>query len=613
MMAAWAPRALLLLLIAPCGLQAAVMDPHSESTVAPLPAASEWPSYNGSYDGQRFSALAQINADNVAGLNEVCRIRVGELGPFHTGPILMGNVMYLTTSHATIALNPANCDILWKTLYSPDGPEPWTSNRGLAFWEGKLFRGTPDARLLAYDAATGRELWRTVVGDGAAGELLDSAPLAWNGLLFSGVAGSDFGIKGRMLAFDTGTGKPVWQFNLVPEAGEPAARTWSDSSYERGGGGTWTSYALDPEAAEIFVPVDNPAPSFDGALRQGSNLYTGSLVVLNALTGKLKWYFQVRAADAHDYGVTAAPMLYSLGGRKLVALGAKDGFVYVIDRATHRLVFKQPVVTIKNFFAPATPEGVEICPGVLGGVEWNGTAFDRAHKALVVGANDWCTRLKSQAQEYSRGQLYTRGSIEMLGTPTGTITSLDAADGHVRWQYHTPNGVVSAITPTAGGVVFGGDLGGELYALRSSDGALLKHIATGGALAGGIVTYTVADRQYVAVISGNVSRATFGVVGVPTVILYSLTPTAGVSANSGQESNVEAGAHRYASVCASCHGAGGEGAVGPSLKGIASRLDFDRTVARIETPASDKMPSLYPGVLTRQDVNDVVAFIRTLR
>lgn len=599
---------------------AAEMAPQPDKAV-PLPPASAWTTYNGPYEGQRFSPLKQIDVSNVAGLNEICRVRVGELGPFHTGPIIADNTMYLTTSHATLAVNPANCEILWKSIYTPEQPEPWTSNRGVAYWQGKVFRGTPDARLVAYDAATGKELWKTVVGDGAAGELLDSAPLAWNGLVFSGVAGSDFGIKGRMLAFEAATGKPVWQFNLVPQAGEAGTETWAGNSYERGGGGTWTSYALDPEAAEIFVPVANPAPSFDRTARKGDNLYTGSLVVLDALTGKLKWHYQIRPGDDHDYGATAPPLLYSLPDRrKVVALGSKDGFVYVIDRRTRKLVFKRPVVTIKNHTTAPTADGIEICPGVLGGVEWNSPALDSNNQALVVGANDWCSKLRWKPQEYERGKLYTGGTAEMLGKPSGTITSLDASTGKQRWQMKTPNGVVAAITPTAGGLVFAGDLAGTLYALRSTDGEILRQIPTGGAMAGGIITYTVSDQQYVALTSGNVSRSTFGAVGVPTLIIYSLGASAApasaaatvVPAAATHLGDVASGARSYGSVCASCHGAKGEGAVGPALAGIRARLSHDQLVALIKTPASNKMPTLFPGAVSAQDVEDIAAYIGTL-
>jgi alcohol dehydrogenase (cytochrome c) len=323
----------------------------------------------------------------------------------------------------------------------------------------------------------------------------------------------------------------------------------------------------------------------------------------------------VRPSDDHDYGVTSPPMLYTLkDSRKVVALGSKDGNVYVIDRKTHTLVFKTAVVKLKNFLAAPTADGIEICPGVLGGIEWNSPAFDRPNDALIVGADDWCSKLQSAPQEYAAGTLFTQGKAKMLGSASGTITSLDAATGKIRWQYRTPNGVVAAITPTAGGLVFAGDLGGEFYVMRSADGEILKQFATGGALAGGIITYTVSNKQYVAVASGNVSRATFGEVGIPTLIIYSLTETsprpAPISAPSG---DAGAGAQSYARTCSSCHGPTGEGGAGPRLQGIAARLSYEQIIALIKTPVSAKMPTMYPSVLNEQDVDNIATFVRTLK
>jgi PQQ-dependent dehydrogenase (methanol/ethanol family) len=593
--------------------KAAEMNPHPDKPV-PLPPASDWSTYNGPYSGQRFSELKEINDGSVADLKEMCRVRVGESGPFQAGPVIQDNTLFLTTPHATLAVNPSNCEILWKSIYTPQGPEPWTANRGVAFWQGKVIRGTPDARLVAYDAATGRELWQTIVGDGGLGELIDSAPIAWNGLVFAGLSGGDFGIRGRMFAFSAVSGKPVWQFNLIPQAGEPGSESWAGGTYERGGGGTWTSYALDPESGEVFVPVANPAPSFNRSSRKGANLYADSLVVLDAYTGKLKWFFQVRPSDDHDYGVTSPPMIFTLrDGRKVVALGSKDGHVYVIDRAKHTLIYKTAVVPLKNFLTQPTPEGIEICPGVLGGIEWNGPALDRLNDALVVGADDWCSTLKSEPQDYKAGTLFTQGRAGMLGDAKGVISSLDAASGKIRWAFHTPNGVVSAVTPTAGGLVFAGDLSGNLYALRSANGEVLKKIETGGAMAGGIITYTVADRQYLAVTSGNVSRATFGEVGVPTLIVYGLGGTARTAAAGVAPADASSGGTGYAQLCGSCHGPHGEGGAAAKLEGIGARLDDAAVAALIKKPPSPRMPALYPSVLTEADVASLAAFVRSLK
>lgn len=608
------------------------VDVDGPAKMAP---ASTWASYNGGYDGQRFSDLTEISTENAANLQEVCRVKAGELGAFVTGPVLVNGLLYITTGRATIALNPANCEIVWKSPYRPRREEGYAANRGVAYLDGKVFRGLPDGTIAAYDADTGQEIWRTDAIDPSTGGFPGSAPLAWNGMVFIGIAGGDMGLRGKMFAFDAATGKKLWQFNLVPQAGDAGVETWKGRSYETGGGGTWSSYALDPETGELFIPVANPAPDLDKGPRVGgkqhTNLYTNSVVVLDAVTGKLKWYYQTRPADDHDYGVTPPPMLFTgAGGRKLVALGSKDGHVYVIDRETHRLVFKQPVVKLHNFLKSATPEGTTICPGALGGIEWNGVAHDRLNHALVVGAVDWCHKIFLAPQAYVPGKVYYSGRMEGDGSaPNGTITSLDSKNGKIRWQFKPGAPVVAGITPTAGGVTFAGDLAGNFYTLRSSNGEILRKIATGGALAGGIVTYSVSGKQYVTLTSGNISRSTFGASGTPTLIIYSLsaspaaansTPSTPAPAPASAPStpavaggDAASGGARYTEVCSGCHGSAGEGASGPRLRGIADRASYAQTVEWIRNPKSAAMPKFYPDMLSAADVDNVAAYIRTLK
>ncbi|WP_070151244.1 PQQ-binding-like beta-propeller repeat protein [Sphingobium phenoxybenzoativorans] len=601
---------------------------HPMEGPPPLPEVTSWPLYNGSLGGQRFSDLTAINADNAANIQEVCRVQVGELGSFYPGPVLANGMMYITIGRVTMAINPTTCAIIWKSTYRPMAKEGIPVNRGVAYADEKLFRGLPDGSIIAYDALTGQQIWRKQAIDWAKGELFTSAPIVWNGMLFIGIANSEGGIRGRMFAFDANTGEKLWQFNLVPQEGEPGTETWKGRSYEQGGGGTWTSYALDPDTGELFVPVANPAPVLDTAPRVGNkkhtNLYTNSIVVLDAKTGKLKWFYQTRPSDNHDYGVTSPPMLFEgKDGRKLVALGNKDGHVYVIDRTSHKMVFKRPVVRLHNLFKTATPEGITICPGVLGGIEWNGVAFDRLNRSLIAGAVDWCHKITLAPQPYVMGQVYYGGRMMADGDkPDGTITAIDPDDGHIRWQFKPGFPVVSAITPTAGGVTFAGDLGGNFYTLRSSNGEVLRKIATGGALAGGIVTYEVNKKQYVALTSGNVSRSTFGASGIPTMVIYAVgaapAPAAATSAATPKAAAVlekpdaEKGKALYETMCAACHGAAGEGQAGPKLAGISGRATSDQVAEWIRNPKSEAMPRMVPDVVSESDVGHLTAFLMSM-
>jgi len=311
-------------------------------------------------------------------------------------------------------------------------------------------------------------------------------------------------------------------------------------------------------------------------------------------------------------------------GRKLVAQASKDGFVYLIDRKTRKLVARTPVTTILNHQVEPTIEGVKICPGLMGGVEWNSPGYDPVNNALTVGAVDWCsTVFVEDPPVYKVGEIYSGGSFKAGSTGSGWITSLDAATGKVRWKYHTDAPVVGAITPTAGGVTFAGDLGGALYVFRSTNGELLSRFETGGAIAGGIITYQADKQQYIAITSGNISRTTWPTAsGIPSVIVYrkgngqsranqSVAKVAVEQASERRMGDAALGKGTFETICAGCHGAAAEGGAGPKLRGIAARYTYEQAVAYIKAPKAP-MPALYPSLLNAQQVTDVAAYIHSL-
>jgi alcohol dehydrogenase (cytochrome c) len=405
---------------------------------------------------------------------------------------------------------------------------------------------------------------------------------------------------------------------------EAGADTWKNpETAAHGGGALWTTYTLDPAAGELFVPVGNPAPTYAPDWRPGSNLYTDSLVVLDALTGRLKWYHQFESNDGLDYDFGAAPALYSgAQGSKLVAAGSKDGNIYGIDRATHQVLFKTPVTTV-NTTGTRPPPGGLACPGPLGGVEWNGPAVDPGSHVIYVGAVDLCQTIVAGTPEYKRGQLYfgTNRTIDpSQGAGTGWVYAVDGETGNTLWKYHADAPVVAGVTPTAGGVVFTGDLNGNLLALDAHSGSLLYKFNTGGAIAGGVITYETGGKQYLATTSGNISRGTFSATtGSPKMVILTIgldkeepdivsvpeeAAPAGTPADHGKAV--------FAQYCSACHGAAGEGGVGPPLRGESEKRNLGEAVAFIKDPKAP-MPRLFPAPLSDQDVADVAIFVESLR
>jgi alcohol dehydrogenase (cytochrome c) len=590
---------------------------------------ADWRSYNGSLDGQRYAALDQIDRSNVAQLRPICELRLGEEGPFQTGPVVVGDTMFLTTAHTTVAMHAATCAVFWRHVDSTGQQDPISVNRGVAYLDGRLYRGMPGTRLAALDAATGRVLWDVKVGNLEVGEFVSSAPLAWRGMVFVGLAGGDWGIRGRVMGYDAATGEERWRFWTVPMGSERGAETWHvPETAQRGGGAMWTSYTLDTAAAELFVPVGNPAPDFNPDARPGDNLFTNSVVVLDASTGALKWWFQSVPNDGFDWDMSAAPMLYTTAdGQRRVAIAGKDGHLFGVDRSTHRELFKTPVTTILNADKEPTIEGVRACPGALGGVEWNGPAWDPTTRTIYVGTVDWCATFHLGQQEeelgYTAGDLYmgTRLVNDSLDVARGWVYALDGGTGAVKWRAQAPTPIVAGVTPTAGGLIFTGDLDGNFYALDKESGEVLFKTHVGGAVAGGVVTYMVNGRQYVATTAGNVSRATFKTAGSPRLVVLALdvpawgpqmVALAEVNARGMLAGQAGSGQALYEQFCGSCHGTHGEGgANGPSLV-AGARTELAAIAEFVKNP-NPPMPDLHPAPLNDEAVQAVAEYVRSLQ
>jgi alcohol dehydrogenase (cytochrome c) len=491
-------------------------------------AVGDWPAYNRTLAGDRFSPLDEINRGNVAQLTAVCSYTLPEVSALQTGPIVVAGTMYFTTETRSYAIDAATCTEKWNVERPVEHPSPLGVHRGFAYLDGRLFRGTTDAHVLALDAKDGHTLWDHEIDVKVPGVTMPMAPIAANGLVFIGHAGGDqTGVTGHAYALDAADGHVVWRFDVVPD--EPAVRaTWPNAArYPITGGAFWTSFTLDTERGVLYLPAGNPAPDFDAEARGGDNLYTNSIIALDAATGRLLGYNQVVKHDNHDWDVNSPPALATTrGGRAIVASANKDGLLSVLDRGavapgvvagdlSSRMptLFQSPTTTRENVDVPLSRTApVRFCPGIQGGNEWNGAAFHPGLNALFTGAVDWCAtvQLQDEVAVPEPGAIWFGSKTnDIQGPPTeakGWVTAFDADTGAVRWKFAAPAPVLAGVTPTAGGIVFSADLRGVLRAFDAESGAVLWQLDTGQSIGGGIVSYSAGGKQRVGVASGMKSR-----------------------------------------------------------------------------------------------------------
>ena len=500
---------------------------------------TNWLLPNHGYSGQRFVDATRITRDNVGSLAPVCMYQFGDKMTFHTNPVVYDGVLYATTMLSTVALEATTCRLKWRHDWTPKRPAGWPQNRGVAIKEGRLVRGTTDGYLLALDMKTGSVLWESAAADPARGETFTMAPLIFEDLVIAGPAGAENGVRGWIGAFRLDNGEPVWRFSTIPGPGEPGAGTWGDAGgHHVGGGSVWAAAALDVQAGRLYVPVANPAPDLFGDVRPGANLYTNSMIVLEARTGKLIWHFQAVPHDVRDWDLTQASPLFSIGiqgkRRNLVAAGGKHGLLHVLDRDTREPLYAVPVTTRENVDTPLTVAGIRSCPGMLGGMQWNGPAFNPLTGMLYVPAVDWCgTFAKASELRFVPGQMYIGGSFtyDPVEKSRGWLTAIDAATGAVRWRYESRRPMLAAVTTTAAGLVFTGELEGDFLVLDALDGRVLYRFPTGGRLNGGIATFERDGRQFVAVASGNATGFWRVPPAASTIIVFGLPSGARTGSN----------------------------------------------------------------------------------
>ena len=524
----------LALALTACGGSSTIIP--GRATPAASVAGGDWPAFNRTLAGDRFSPLAEIDRSNVGRLHVACAYKLPEVTALQTGPIVVGGTMYFTTDTISYAIDAGTCAERWKSVRHSPTPSRLAVNRGAAYMNGRLFRGTSDAHVIALDASDGHALWDVALDVAGRGVTVPMAPTAWNGLVFVGNAGGDLsGVIGHVYALDARDGHVVWKFDVVPASG-PVRETWPTAArYPVSGGAFWTSFTLDEAGGVLYVSAGNPAPDFDIAVRDGDNLYSNSLIALNASDGRLLAYNQLVKHDFHDWDVDSpAPLVTTRSGRHIAASANKDGLLSVVDRGRVSagalpLVFQVPTTTRDNVDTSLSrEEKTRFCPGLQGGSEWNGAAFHPPLNALYVGAVDWCTTVQLvpvSAPVPPQGASWFGAASQSMDPPAnakGWLTAFDAENGAVRWKFATPRPVLAGVTPTAGGLVFAADLGGTLYAFDAANGAVLWQTATGQSMGGGIVSYLAGGKQRIGVAAGMKSPIWPGGSAASQILVYGL-------------------------------------------------------------------------------------------
>ncbi len=488
-----------------------------------------WLTYSGDYTGHRFSTLDQINTKNAQELVAKWAYQTAGTGKFETTPLVVDGILYGTgQDDRAFALDARTGRPIWqyqRQLPTDIRPCCGRVNRGLAILGDKVFLGTLDAHVIALDAKTGNIMWDVEAVDHTKGYSFTAAPLAVKNLVILGVSGGEYGIRGFIDAYDADTGQRKWRFYTTPGPGEPGHETWEGDSWKIGGAPAWITGVYDPVTNQLFWPTGNPSPSNRGQGRAGDNLYSNTLLALDADTGRLKWHFQFTSHDEHDWDATQVPVIIDLGHEHLIAQANRNGFFYVLDRATGKLLSANPYgkVTwsdskdaqgrpVAKKESEPTPEGRVVCPGAAGTTNWMSPTFDPLTNLFYVTGREQCDMFSTAPQPYEAGHAYY-GSAYFPADQTepfwGALRAIDPATGQVKWEFRHVSPTWSGVLSTAGGLLFTGDAEGNFIALNAASGKPLWHFQTGGAVYAAPMAFAVDGKEYVAIAAGS-SLYTFG-------------------------------------------------------------------------------------------------------
>jgi PQQ-dependent dehydrogenase (methanol/ethanol family) len=495
------------------------------------PKPGAWPTYHGNESGNRFSPLDQINTGNVTRLATAWMFPVpGAPRALEGTPVVVDGVMYITSVNEAWALDARSGREIWQ--YSRPrsqglaGDAASGINRGVAVLGDRVFMVSDNAHLFALHRYTGQLLWDAEMADSKQNYGSTSAPLVVNDLVVAGVSGGDEGVRGFLDAYKASTGERVWRFWTIPARGEPGSETWSGRAIEHGCGATWLTGTYDPQAGLLYWPTGNPCPDYNGDERKGDNLYTASVLALDPATGKLKWHYQFTPHDLHDWDATETPVLVDAPfhgePRKLMLHGNRNGFFYVLDRLTGKVLVAEPFVKKLTWASGIGPDGrpkllpgnepsVEgqlVCPSVAGAANWPSSAYNPATGLFYMFAEESCNIYSKNDQWWEAGKSFYGGGTRRAPSDSEGgkfLKAIDIQTGKTAWEIPDIGGGIlgSGLMATAGGLIFYGDGSGAFIAADAKNGTVLWHFNTGETWKAGPMTYTVDGNQYIGVAAGS--------------------------------------------------------------------------------------------------------------
>jgi PQQ-dependent dehydrogenase (methanol/ethanol family) len=481
-----------------------------------------WLSYWGDLRGTHYSGLRQVTPLNAAMLRSQWTYQLGGTS-IETTPLVVDGMMFVTGPLSDVtALDARTGQPLWqfKRKLAPVASHCTVmTNRGLAVLGDRIFLATLDMHLIALDARSGNVIWDVEQDDYRKGFSNTHAPLAIDGKIIVGVTAGECALTGFVDAFDAATGKRLWRTYTTPQAGDPNRKTWEpESAADFGGAPTWTTGTYDSDTQTLFWTTGNPGPDYDGSVRGGDNLYSCSVIALDHETGKMKWWFQFTPHDVHDWDANETPMLIDgfVKGkqRKLLVTAQRNAFYYVLDRETGEFLNGQAFAKqtwAKGLDAKGrpivlpdttpTPTGNHVCPDAAGAANWGSPSYDPANGFFLVSVREACAIYTSVTKSPVPGQGFTGGGVEVdaNGAP-GSVRALDALTGATKWNFPLQTGASSTgVIATAGGVTFASSNDGNLIALDSRTGKYLWHYFTGARIIASPMAYAVNGKQYIAI------------------------------------------------------------------------------------------------------------------